>query len=93
MLAFAAILAGGLTGGLIGYAFATTSCHRECTTPGGIGVLAGATVGAIGIAVVAVLALRAMGEWRSIKEAELQDQAMVAAEAAGAARRAAEEGG
>ena len=86
-------MAGGLTGGLIGYAFADVSCHGDCTTPGGIGALVGATLGAVGVAVVAVLALRAMGEWRSIKEAELQGQAMAAAQAAGAARRAAEEDG
>jgi hypothetical protein len=65
VLAFVAILIGGLCGGLIGYGFADLQCTEEC--PGlaaGAGVL-GAVLGAAGVGVVAVLALRAMGEWRA----------------------------
>jgi len=63
VLAFAAILLGGLCGGLIGYGFTDLQCTGDCTTlAGGAGVL-GAVIGAVGVGIVAVLALRAMGEW------------------------------
>ena len=65
MLAFAAILIGGLCGGLIGYGFTDLPCAGDCATlAGGTGLL-GAVLGAVGVGVVAVLALRAMGEWRT----------------------------
>lgn len=67
ILAFVAILFGGLFGGLIGYGFTDLQCTGGCATrAGGFGVL-GAVVGAVGVGVVAVLALRAMGEWRTIQ--------------------------
>ena len=66
VLAFVAILVGGLCGGLIGYGFTDLSCGEDgCSSlAGGMAVL-GAAIGAAGVGVVAVLALRAMGEWRS----------------------------
>ena len=67
MLAFASIILGGLTGAVIGNGFATITCHRGCSTQGGIGAIIGAVLGAGGIAIVAVLTLRAMGEWRRIQ--------------------------
>lgn len=67
ILAFAAILVGGLCGGLIGYGFTDLQCTDGCTgLAGGIGLL-GAVLGAAGVGVVAVLALRAMGEWRAVE--------------------------
>ncbi len=63
VLAFAAILVGGLCGGLIGYGFTDLQCADDCTTlAGGAGIL-GAVIGAVGVGIVAILALRAMGEW------------------------------
>jgi O-antigen/teichoic acid export membrane protein len=63
-LAFTAILVGGLCGGLIGYGFTDLQCGRDCSgLAAGAGVL-GAVFGAVGVAVVAILALRAMGEWK-----------------------------
>jgi hypothetical protein len=63
ILAFVAILVGGVCGGLIGYGFMDLQCTGDCTTlTGGAGVL-GAIIGAVGVGVVAILALRAMGEW------------------------------
>jgi hypothetical protein len=63
VLAFVAILVGGLCGGLIGYGFTDLQCVDDCSTlAGGAGVL-GAVIGAGGVGVVAVLALRAIGEW------------------------------
>lgn len=68
ILAFAAILLGGLCGGLIGYGFTDLQCTDSCTgLAGGAGLL-GAVIGAGGVGVVAVLALRAMGEWRTIQQ-------------------------
>jgi hypothetical protein len=73
VLAFVAILVGGLCGGLIGYGFTDLQCgDDECTgLAGGMGLL-GAVVGAVGVGVVSVLALRAMGEWRDIQAREDQ---------------------
>jgi hypothetical protein len=68
VLAFLAILIGGICGGLIGYAITDLQCAGDCGTGKGIGGLVGALIGAIGVAVVAVLALRAMGEWKTIQE-------------------------
>lgn len=78
LLAFLAILLGGICGGLIGYSVADLQCGNEvapgeeravdaddgCSTIEGVGALGGAVVGAGGVAIVAVLVLRAMAEWR-----------------------------
>jgi hypothetical protein len=63
VLAFAAILVGGLCGGLIGYGFTDLQCADGCATLAGGAGLLGAVLGAVGVGIVAVLALRAMGEW------------------------------
>lgn len=98
-LAFLAILLGGLSGGLIGYAITDLQCgtpeaavvldaegqpvggsepperdpddESGCRTIAAAGGLVGAAVGAGGIAVVSVLVLRAMAEWR--RELEITD--------------------
>ena len=72
LLAFAAIVVGGVCGGLIGYGIADVQCRGDCTgVAGGAGLL-GAAIGAVGVGVVAVLALRAMGEWRTIQRRDEQ---------------------
>lgn len=65
ILAFAAILVGGLCGGLIGYGFTDLQCADDCATLAGGAGLLGAVIGAVGVGVVAILALRAMGEWKT----------------------------
>ena len=84
LLAFAAILVGGLCGGLIGYAITDLQCGANdrpvaeaqadaddgCGTILGIGAVTGAVMGAGGVAVIAVLVLRAMAEWRRNLESE-----------------------
>ena len=67
VVAFVAILVGGLCGGLIGWAFVDLQCDGDCGVAAGASGVFGAVVGAGGVAVVAVLALRAMGEWRTIQ--------------------------
>ena len=66
VLAFVAILVGGLCGGLIGYGFTDLSCSDGCANTAGGAAIVGAVIGAAGVGVVAVLALRAMGEWRAV---------------------------
>ena len=68
--AFVVILLGGLAGGLIGFALVDLQCDGDCSVPRGIGLLAGAVLCASGMAIVSVLALRAMGEWREISDRE-----------------------
>jgi hypothetical protein len=64
--AFLAILLGGLAGGLIGYAFVDLQCDDGCATAAATGAWITAVGAAAGTAVIAVLTLRAMGEWRQL---------------------------
>jgi hypothetical protein len=65
VVAFASILVGGVTGGLIGYAFAELGGFGGAAQ--GAVAVGAAVVGAGGVAVVAVLTLRAFGEWETIR--------------------------
>jgi hypothetical protein len=67
-LAFAAILFGGLAGGVIGYKLVDLQCEGDCALPLGLGIFVGAVVAAIGMSIVAVLVLRALGEWRELDQ-------------------------
>jgi hypothetical protein len=67
-LAFVAICLAGLAGGLIGYALVELQCEGDCALPLGLGILAGAIVAAGGMSIVAVLVLRALGEWRELDD-------------------------
>jgi hypothetical protein len=66
-VAFAGILLAGLAGGLIGYSLVRIQCEGDCGWPLGLGILLGAVVAAAGMSIVAVLVLRALGEWREIQ--------------------------
>ncbi|MFT4864464.1 MAG: hypothetical protein ACI8RE_000646 [Ilumatobacter sp.] len=65
--AFVAICLSGLAGGLIGYSLISLQCEGNCGLPLGLGILIGAAVAAGGMAVVAVLVMRALGEWREVE--------------------------
>ncbi|MEI6400806.1 MAG: hypothetical protein WCP59_01345 [Actinomycetota bacterium] len=65
--AFVAILLGGAAGALIGYTLVKVQCEGDCALPLGIGLFVGAIVAAIGMSIVAVLVLRAQGEWRMVQ--------------------------
>jgi hypothetical protein len=65
--AFVAILVAGLAGGLIGYALVHIQCEGDCALPLGIGTFAGAVIAAGGMSIVAVLVLRAVGEWSEVE--------------------------
>jgi hypothetical protein len=47
-------------------------CSGSCAVPNGIGMLIGSLIGAAGMSVVAVLVLRALGEWRELADREQQ---------------------
>lgn len=66
VLAFLAVFIGGAAGGLIGYAFADLGGFAGAGA--GAVTFLSALLGAGGVAVVAVLTLRAFGEWRTIRE-------------------------
>ncbi len=68
VLAFVSILVGGLAGGLIGYSLVDVQCDGSCGTPLGLGMFTGSVISAGGTAIVAVLVLRALGEWREISD-------------------------
>lgn len=63
LLAFGAILLAGACGALIGFGFVDLQCSGSCGTQKGVGALVGAVGAAVGVAIIAVLTLRAMGEW------------------------------
>ena len=65
--AFASIFVGGAGGAVIGASFTSLQCDGSCDTWVGLGLWIGSLVGAIGVAVIAVLTLRALGEWSSIR--------------------------
>lgn len=64
VVAFASIIVAGLAGGTIGFALVDVQCTGDCSVPTGLGMLIGSVSFAAGMSVVAVLGLRAMGEWR-----------------------------
>lgn len=70
-VAFTAILVAGVFGALIGYAVVDIQREGTAGVPEGIGAVVGGLFAAGGVAVLAVLALRAMGEWRTL---ELEDE-------------------
>lgn len=49
---------------MIGYSFADMQCTGDCTMWRGIGLITGALFASVGVAIVAVLTLRAMDEWQ-----------------------------
>lgn len=65
LLAVLSILLAGLCGGLIGYVVMDLQCRDGCSTAAGFVGLASAVGCAAGVAIVAVLALRASAEWNA----------------------------
>lgn len=66
--AFVAICLSGLAGALIGASLVSLQCDGNCSVPIGLGLLVGAVIAAGGMAIVAVLVMRALGEWREIED-------------------------
>jgi hypothetical protein len=72
LAAFIAICVAGAAGALIGYGFVDLQCSGACGNATAVGAAIGAVVAAAGTAVVAVLVLRAMGEWRQIQHDRIE---------------------
>jgi hypothetical protein len=70
VIAFVAICVSGLAGALIGSSLVSLQCEGDCGLAIGLGILAGAVIAAGGMAIVAVLVMRALGEWREIEDRE-----------------------
>lgn len=70
VVAFVAILVAGALGGALGYAITDAFCADECTVGKGLGLFSGSVITASGIAIMAVISLRAMGEWRDLRDRE-----------------------
>jgi len=64
-LALAAILTAGICGGLVGHSVTDLQCDEGCPMLAGSMGIVGAVLAAVGVAVVSVLALRAMAEWET----------------------------
>ena len=65
LVAFVVIAVAGACGALIGWAVVDLQCEGACDGPNGLGALIGAVIAAGGVAVVTVLALQALAEWRA----------------------------
>lgn len=65
-IAFVAILVGGLAGGIIGFALVDIQHEGDPDVVHGLGILVGSVVAAGGTAIIAVLVLRALGEWKDL---------------------------
>lgn len=63
LLAFSAVVVAGICGGLVGWAVTDLQCTGDCGTPSLLGAVGGALLAAGGVAIIAVLTLRAMAEW------------------------------
>ena len=67
-VAFVSIIVAGFAGALIGFTLIDLQCQGACDVPNSIGLIVGAITGAFGMGVVAVLVLRATGEWKELKD-------------------------
>ena len=63
--AFVAVVVAGLSGAAIGFGLVDIGCSGDCGTLSGLAALIGALVAAGGVAIVAVLLLRSMAEWKA----------------------------
>ena len=68
VIAFVGVLIAGAAGAAIGFSLVDLQCDGQCSVGTGIGLLLGAVIGAIGMSVVSVLVLRAVGEWRELAD-------------------------
>ena len=76
--AFAAILVAGACGALIGWKVVKLQSTGDSTTAAAVGAFIGGVGFAAGVAVVAVLALRAMAEWKATNQMDFDPKPTVA---------------
>jgi hypothetical protein len=63
--AFLAVVVAGLAGAAIGFGLVDVGCTGDCGTASGVAALLGGLIAAGGVAIVAVLLLRSMAEWKT----------------------------
>lgn len=63
--AFLAVVISGLCGLTIGRSLVELQCEGDCGLAAGGAAILGALVGSVGVAIVVVLVMRAMGDWRA----------------------------
>jgi hypothetical protein len=63
--AFVAVVVAGLSGAAIGYGLVGIGCSGDCGTVSGLAGLFGGLLAAGGVAIVAVLLLRSLAEWKA----------------------------
>jgi hypothetical protein len=68
IVAFVSVIVAGFAGALIGFTLIDLQCQGACDIPNSIGLILGAITGAFGMGVVAVLVLRATGEWKELED-------------------------
>ncbi len=64
LVSFASVVAAGVFGGIIAYGLVDVGCTGRCQGSKLLAVVIGSVLAAGGVGIVAVLVLRAMGEWR-----------------------------
>jgi hypothetical protein len=67
VVAFVAILLAGTCGAFIGWAVIKLQCTGACNTPKSVGAIVSTLLFAGGTAVISVLSLRALAEWKANK--------------------------
>lgn len=63
-VSFFSVVLAGIFGGIIAYGLVDVGCEGDCQASKLLGVVIGSVLAAGGVGIVAVLVLRAMGEWR-----------------------------
>lgn len=71
-VALGAIIFAGLCGALIGWSIVDLQCAGSCGLAEGVATVVGGAGAAGGVAVIAVLTLRAMGEWNAVTDRQLE---------------------
>jgi len=66
LVGFISILAGGLAGGLLRFALVDIQADGDSSVLRGLGIFSGSVIAAGGTAIIAVLVLRALGEWKAL---------------------------
>lgn len=70
VVAVVSIVVAGAAGGLIGWSITDLQCEDGCDVTAALVGVGAALICAFGVAVVAVLTLRAMAEWKAIEAAD-----------------------
>lgn len=64
VVSFLSVVVAGVFGGIIAYGLVDVGCEGSCQGAKLLAVVIGSALAAVGVGIVAVLVLRAMGEWR-----------------------------